>query len=145
MDTGCPCTSFEICQINYLKFEEFEVCVASHRFLWRQWCKRKPLTWDNVSRHHTSPAGSDWNMSHYAKAMVDVPTYLWTVWALRYHVGLTCWVVASHRSMTALLHQMVVCMWTQAVLVQGSKINCPGARYNHDLLCRSANVVWVTW
>ena len=27
------------CQIKYLKFEEFEVCLASHRFLWRQWCK----------------------------------------------------------------------------------------------------------
>ena len=31
-----------------------------------------------------------------------------------------------------------------AVIVQGAKINCPSARYDHDLLSRSANVVWVT-
>ena len=68
------------CQIKYLKLEEFEVCLASHRFLWRQWCKHKPLTWDNVSRHHASPASSD-RKCHDTKAMVDVPMYLWTVWA----------------------------------------------------------------
>ena len=112
-----------------------------------QWGKAQTLTWDKVSRLSTSPAGSDRNKAHNAKATVDVPTDLWTVWALSYSGRTNMLSCLKSRKHDSLVTSNGCLHLDTAVSVQGAKFNCPGASYDYyyDHLWRSANVICVTW